>query len=238
MLGLASCHRGPSYDDLLKKGTEAVQDILICNDEDDDDYEMAVETVQSTSIIDTTANAIVDSTMTAINDTIQAVKKATKVPTFTLVINAPEDEDGPMVAVVAIVFGAIVLIVLGCVIAIIVFILKRNRMRNQVILTAIENDYELPEAFYTGGRSADNGRGRNPQLLQKAWKNIAVGLCLFLAFAVNDCWFVAFCCSIPGFIGIGQLITYFTSKGGNQGVPPIPGSGENQPPYPPYPPMR
>lgn len=236
MLGLTSCYHNTA-DSIAQRAESAVENILAKYD--DDDYYAEVETVESTTIIDTTANAIIDSTMTAVNDTIQAVQKARKgVPNITVVVSGESDDDGMSIAAIAIVFGTILAIVLGCVIAVVVFLLKRNRMRNRVIEIAIENGYELPEVFYLGGNAADANSRRNPALLQKAWKNIAVGLCLFLAFAVNDAWFVAICCSIPAIIGIGQLITYFTSKGGNNGVPPFPGSGENQPPYPPYPPMR
>ncbi|MCC8037621.1 MAG: DUF6249 domain-containing protein [Bacteroidales bacterium] len=236
MLGLSSCHHNPAGDNVWQDVATSIQNALI--NVDDDDYYEDEEVVQSTTVIDTTTNIITDSTLTAVNDTIQSVKKALKaVPNITVVVNADE-EDEMSVAVIAIVFGTILAIVLGCVVAVIVFLLKRNRMRNRVIEMAIENDYQLPEAFYLGGHAADTSRGRNPALLQKAWKNIAVGLCLFLAFAVNECWFVAFCCSIPGIIGIGQLISYFTSKGGHDSTPPFPGSGQNQPPYPPYPPMR
>ncbi|MCC8176475.1 MAG: DUF6249 domain-containing protein [Bacteroidales bacterium] len=237
LLGFTSCNI-QSHRENLEAIERFAQQMDEYYSQDDDDYE--VESTQTTTWIDTTANAIIDSTMTVVNDTIQSVKKARKaIPQVSIVVNENTDDNSYELAALGIVFGSIVIILLGSIIAVIVFLLKRNRMRNEVIAKAIENDYELPEAFYNGGTASNNGRGRDPKLLQKAWPSIAVGLCLFFAFGVNGHWFVAFCCSIPAIIGFGQLITYFTSKGGdNNGVPPIPGNRDNQPPYPPYPPMR
>lgn len=140
-----------------------------------------------------------------------------------------------------------------------VFWIKRNNARNAVIYKAIECDYQLPDAFYTGQSASqfdDASRGsldggdeqlgagactrftpvpesiRDPKMFSSAMTLIAVGLAVVIFLWVNANAGVAFLCGgIPLFIGIGRMISYYYVPGMRRMRKPQQGYGQPQPRY-------
>lgn len=148
-----------------------------------------------------------------------------------------DDESGPtwqMVAVVAICFGVPALVAIVALILILRFQRRKNRERHDIIEHAIDNNYPLPDAFYTrqpsyqGGEaahwassSADGTPQQQPAAMPRDVRKLtsaitltAVGLALFIAFACGDnVAFGFFAGGIPMFLGIGRMIAYYCVPG-------------------------
>lgn len=129
--------------------------------------------------------------------------------------NVFDDEDNLIAAIAIIMIFAVPCITfLLIVIAILVFVYKRNRNRNAVIQQAIEAGYPLPETFYNNRSHSD--KNRDSQLLQRGIRNIGVGVLLCISFTVFfGIPFVGVMCLIPAVIGIGELVTYYSSDKNN-----------------------
>lgn len=122
-------------------------------------------------------------------------------------------DDGDFIAALAIVmvFAMPCLTFLLIIIAVLVFIYKRNRSRNAIIEQAIIAGYQLPESFYNGRQRVR--RPKDTELLQSAIKLIGVGALLCISFlVVFDAPFVGLMCLIPAVIGVGRLIAYFVAS--------------------------
>ena len=121
-----------------------------------------------------------------------------------------------------------------------VFFMKKNSAKNQIISKAIDCNYQLPDAFYTGnfsqgGVTADGGMAyapednnnlkmfvvrvvpeasRDPKMFVSAMTLIAVGFAILLFFSFNHEIGVGFLCGgIPLFLGIGRMIAYYYVPG-------------------------
>lgn len=138
-------------------------------------------------------------------------------PTINVNVNMPTN-DSPKASetifctvVVATVFGIPCLTVLLILIIVLRYVYKHTSARNALIQKAIENNYELPEAFFNSSPKARDER--DPQLLQSSIKYIGIGLLLCIMFMVEfNNIFLGMICLIPTIIGIGKIVTYFTSK--------------------------
>lgn len=161
------------------------------------------------------------------DNNITIVRDSTSSPAQSPVINVYVDipsedasgvvDDDNFLAALAIimVFAVPCVTFLLIVVAILVFVYKRNRNRNAVVQQAIESGYPLPETFYNNNRYSSDKR-RNPQLLQTGIKNIGIGVLLCISFSVFfGIPFVGVMCLIPAVIGIGQLVTYYSSDNNN-----------------------
>lgn len=168
-------------------------------------------------------------------------------------LSFPVEDEGPtwpMVAVVAICFGVPGLVALIALVLILRFQRRKNRERHDIIEHAIDNNYPLPDAFYTrqpafqGAETAQwtvspdgDGNGkpvcvpqRDPRKLNSAITLTTVGLAVFLAFVCGDNVAVGFFAGgIPFFIGVGRLIAYRWVPGYAAFKAPAPTYG--QPPY-------
>jgi len=146
-----------------------------------------------------------------------------------------KDNMGLATAIIAIIFGAPCLTIIVGLIVILVFALKRNRGRNELINNAIDRNYQLPDSFYIGQKN-NNGAvssTRDSRKFYSATTCIAIGLSLVIFAIYADASFFILAGGIPMFIGIGQLIGYYcvpVSPGRN----PMPPYGGGQPFYPPY----
>ncbi len=125
-------------------------------------------------------------------------------------------------------------------IVLMIFFMKRNSARNGIISKAIDNNYQLPDAFYTGysaqGGSQSDGSGmtfdadgndvklfglkavpqasRDPKMFVSAMTLIAIGFAILLFFSFNHEIGVGFLCGgIPLFLGIGRMIAYYYVPG-------------------------
>lgn len=138
-------------------------------------------------------------------------------PTINVNVNMPTNngtnayETILCTVVVATVFGIPCLTVLFILIIVLRYAYKRTSARNALIQKAIENNYELPEAFFNSSPKTKDER--DPQLLQSSIKYIGIGLLLCIMFMVEfNNIFLGMICLIPTIIGIGKIVTYFTSK--------------------------
>lgn len=137
-------------------------------------------------------------------------------PVINVYVDLPSDgpdfdyDDDNFLAAITIIFAVPCVTILLIIIAILVFIYKRNRNRNAVIQQAIEANYPLPDEFYNGKKRSD--QCRNPELLQSGIKKTGLGILLCITFVVFiHVPFVGVMCLILTVIGIGELITYYTS---------------------------
>lgn len=121
-----------------------------------------------------------------------------------------------------------------------VFFMKKNTARNNIISKAIDKGYQLPDSFYTGYSSQsgtpndgggvvypsdDNGgkmfgmrvapeASRDPKMFGSAMSLIAIGFALLLFFSFNREIGVGFLCGgIPLFLGVGRMIAYYYVPG-------------------------
>lgn len=149
-------------------------------------------------------------------------------------------DNGPrydaMTRIVTLAVGFIVpcVTIIVALIVFLVFWLKKNNARNSIISKAIDCNYELPEAFYTGQTTSDfvetaentSATGsplkftpipegaRDPKMYTSAISLIAVGLALLVFFSVNANVGVGFLCGgVPLFMGIGRMIAYLYVPG-------------------------
>ena len=146
------------------------------------------------------------------------------------------------ISLTAIVFGSIFLIVISC---LIVYYLNR-RSRMKVIEKAIENNYQLPDSFYTGSNNTSSRQsgeaecGTNDATQQQPSMNMAqqifnynnyretrngvtltiVGLGLILVFAFLGWSFMAALSVIPFLIGVSRILPFFLTRRGGMPVPP------------------
>lgn len=162
-----------------------------------------------------------------------------------------------------VVFGIPCLTIAVALVLLLVFLIKKNRTRTEIITRAIENHYELPESFYTGQTSANclygpaTGQGseasdhqgttlqpvsasmRDPRKFSSAMTTIAVGLALLLFFVINVNSGMGFLIGgIPLFIGVGKLLSYLyvptVTRNPGPMDPRYPGNGHYGPQQPPY----
>lgn len=162
-----------------------------------------------------------------------------------------------------VVFGIPCLTIAVALVLLLVFLIKKNRTRTEIITRAIENHYELPESFYTGQPSANclygpaTGQGseasdhqgttlqpvsasmRDPRKFSSAMTTIAVGLALLLFFVINVNWGIGFLIGgIPLFIGVGKLLSYLyvptVTRNPGPMDPRYLGNGHYGPQQPPY----
>ncbi len=162
-----------------------------------------------------------------------------------------------------VVFGIPCLTITVALVLLLVFLIKKNRTRTEIITRAIENHYELPESFYTGQPSANclygpaTGQGseasdhqgttlqpvsasmRDPRKFSSAMTTIAVGLALLLFFVINVNSGMGFLIGgIPLFIGVGKLLSYLyvptVTRNPGPMDPRYPGNGHYGPQQPPY----
>lgn len=145
-----------------------------------------------------------------------------------------EKHMGHVVGIIAIIFGVPCLAIIAALIVILIYALKRNQRRNAIIAKAIDNNYQLPDSFYTGQKSGTdpNGPVRDSRKFYSSVTFIAVGFSLIVFAIASDEPFFLLCGGIPLLIGIGKLIGYFC-------VPSGIGPMNPRPPYnPPYPPRN
>lgn len=146
-----------------------------------------------------------------------------------------KDSMGMATAIIAIVFGAPCLTIIVGLIVILIFALKRNRGRNELINNAIDRNYQLPDSFYVGQKN-NNGAvssTRDSRKFYSATTFIAIGLSLVIFALYADASFFLLVGGIPMFIGIGQLIGYYCVPA-SPGRNPMPPYGGGQPFYHPY----
>lgn len=159
------------------------------------------------------------------------------------------DEDkvpGKMVknipAILAIIFGIPCLTIIVGLIVILVYSLRRNRSRNELINNAIEHDYQLPDSFYCNQKSAPapGAPVRDSRRFYRAISLLAVGLALIFVAASEDIPFFWVAGGIPFLIGIGQMIGYFCIPSTDRPYFPGPGNYPQRPngPVPPYAPQQ
>lgn len=171
--------------------------------------------------------------------------------------------DDPRWKQMLVVFGIPCLTIAVALVLLLVFLIKKNRTRTEIITRAIENHYELPESFYTGQTSANclyvpaTGQGseasdhqrttlqpvsasmRDPRKFSSAMTTIAVGLALLLFFVINvNCGMGFLIGGIPLFIGVGKLLSYLyvptVTRNPGPMDPHYPGNGHYDPQQPPY----
>lgn len=133
---------------------------------------------------------------------------------------------GYVVALVAIVLGVPCVAIVAALIVILTYALKRNKRRNEIIAKAIEYNYQLPDAFYTGQRvssSSPDAPMRDARKFYSSITFIAIGFSLIIFAITAGEPFFLLCGGIPLLIGIGRLIGYFY-------IPAAP----NYPQYPAY----
>lgn len=123
-----------------------------------------------------------------------------------------KDNMGIATAIVAIIFSVPCLTIIVGLVVILVFALKRNRGRNEVINNAIEHNYQLPDSFYLGQKSVNGVPGapvRDSKKFYSATSLIAVGLSLVIFALYADASFFLLAGGIPFLIGVGQMIGYY-----------------------------
>lgn len=123
-----------------------------------------------------------------------------------------EDNMAKATAIVAIVFGVSGLTIIVGLIVILMFALKRNRGRNELINNAIEHDYQLPDSFYLGQKSVNDVPGtpvRDSKKFYSAITLMAVGLSLVIFALYADASFFILAGGIPLLIGVGRMIGYY-----------------------------
>lgn len=193
-----------------------------CNHRDLDDTEIDTESIKMelTDAIRTVyGKSVTDSLETTTTVVVDSVLSATA-PVINVYVDVPSKsggsmeqfDDGDFIAALAIVmvFAMPCLTFLLIIVAVLVFVYKRNRSRNAVIEQAIQAGYPLPESFYNGRQRVS--RAKDTELLQSAIKLIGVGALLCISFmVVFDSPFVGLMCLIPAVIGIGRLIAYFVA---------------------------
>lgn len=130
--------------------------------------------------------------------------------------------------------------ILAILIILIVFFLKKNKAKNEIIQKAIDAGYQLPETFYTGQRTVvidapiaientqeEPGSSkklfgakltdptlRDSKKFSSGVTLVAVGLALLLFFICQREWGVGMLAGgIPLFVGLGRLIGYFYIPG-------------------------
>ncbi|MDE6283136.1 MAG: hypothetical protein K2L97_04000 [Muribaculaceae bacterium] len=130
-------------------------------------------------------------------------------------------------------FGLPWLAVIVGLIVILIYSLKRTRGRNELISRAIDQNYQLPDAFYlnTKNNGQNGGNNRNPRKFYSATTLIAIGLVLVIFAFYVDAEFFILAGGIPLLIGIGRLIGYYCVPN----VPDQPLPGQHQPQYGPMP---
>lgn len=155
-----------------------------------------------------------------------------------------DDVEGPtwpMVALIAICFGVPGIIAIIALILILRFQRRKNRERHEIIQQAIDNNYPLPESFYTRqptyqtscqpdepqmppvpgaeikpgvSQFTQQTMARDPRKFTSSITLIGVGLALLIAFLCSANEGVAFVVGgIPLFIGIGRLLAYYFVPG-------------------------
>lgn len=124
-----------------------------------------------------------------------------------------KDNMGLATAMVAIIFGVPCLTIIVGLIVILMFALRRNRGRNELINNAIEHNYQLPDAFYIGQKSNGAASGnipvRDSRKFYTATTLIAVGLSLIVFALYVEASFFIVAGGIPFLIGLGRLIGYY-----------------------------
>lgn len=122
------------------------------------------------------------------------------------------DHMDSIVGMVAIVFGIPALAVIAALVVILVYALKRNRRRNEVIMAAIQHNYKLPDSFYTGQKDSGNNE-RDPRKFYTAITLIAVGFSFIVYAIAENIGFFLLVGGIPLLIGIGKLLGFFFVAG-------------------------
>lgn len=129
----------------------------------------------------------------------------------------------------------VVLVIIISILSVLYFFYKRYRLKSEVIKKSIENNYVLPDAFY-GTKMTDFSENRtnssmdeqqqyapdgtplpppipeiprDRKMLNKAIRNISIGIGIFLVFSIWGAVQVGILGIIPILIGGGQLFTYF-----------------------------
>lgn len=153
-----------------------------------------------------------------------------------------KDNMGLATVIMLIIFGFPCLTIIVGLIVIMMFALRRNRGRNELINNAIEHNYQLPDAFYLG-QKGQNGNGpampmRDSRKFYGATSLIAVGLSLVIFAIYADVEFFILAGGIPLLIGVGQLIGYYCvpTTPRHNARPPYGGTPYNRP-YPPVQPQ-
>ena len=152
------------------------------------------------------------------------------------------------IVIVAIIFGAITLIVVACLV--IYYMNRRRRLR--VIEKAIENGYQLPDSFYSGKTvvpnyaapegqptPAPNGnmmpafQYANEHEMRQGVTLAIVGLGLILFFALLGVDFLAALSVIPFLFGLAKIfIPYLRRNRSNPPTPPMPNIPQQSAPQP------
>lgn len=188
------------------------------------------------SITDTLYCDVVENdTVIANNDTIVMAgntKKVPKVATYNVQLPDVKVEIYPneelaemqlrqhktLIGILGIILPCVTLAVIAIIIG--VFLYKRMRSRHEVIERAIENNYQLPDSFYTSHApeqtvTTPEFTGTIPPLptdLRKRDSGItlcSVGIAMILIFAVWGSKEIAVLGIIPLLIGLGKLLTYY-----------------------------
>lgn len=123
-----------------------------------------------------------------------------------------KDNMGLATTIIAIIFGFPCLTIIVGLLVILMFALKRNRGRNELINNAIEHDYQLPDSFYLGQKSVNGSPTapvRDSRKFYTATTLIAVGISLIIFALWVDAPFFIVAGGIPLLMGIGQLIGYY-----------------------------
>lgn len=118
------------------------------------------------------------------------------------------------------------------VISVLIFFYVRMRNRNRVIEKAIENNYQLPDSFYSSPKAKEEPQQpigepmidpatgmplpppvpRDKSILESALKSIGVGVAIIIIFWTWNWDHLAILGIIPIFIGVGKLASYLTSN--------------------------
>lgn len=194
------------------------------------------EQLSDISITDTLYCDVVDNdTIIANNDTIVMAgntKKIPKVATYNVQLPDVKVEIYPneelaemqlrqnktLIGILGIILPCVTLAVIAVIIGI--FLYKRMRSRHEVIERAIENNYQLPDSFYSSSTpeptvTTPGFTGTIPPLPNEVRKRdsgitlCCVGLATIIIFTVWHTVEVAVMGVIPLLIGLGKLLTYY-----------------------------
>lgn len=159
-----------------------------------------------------------------------------------------------VVPIVGIVFGLPCAAIVCIVWFLTNYFIRRNRDKNALISKAIDNDYTLPDAFFSQPASSETAIGdesqtsaanstkmfaaqplsqRDPRRFSTGVMLVCIGVPVFIFFLVNGVTPAAFLCGgILIFIGVAKLLSYYFVPGYANERLRRPGA-----PRPPYPPQ-
>lgn len=123
-----------------------------------------------------------------------------------------------LIGILGIILPCVTLAVIAIIIG--VFLYKRMRSRHEVIERAIENNYQLPDSFYSSSTpeqtvTTPEFKGTIPPLPAEIRKRdsgitlCSVGIAMIIIFAVWGATEIAVMGIIPLLIGLGKLMTYY-----------------------------